>query len=365
MPRTPVAILGASGLVSQRMQQRLCMHPWFTLVAVAGQDAGIRLSEIKWHLDEERPNFIDECSIEVIDINSNNLAQELIEAGVTIVFSALPSQPALNIEKYLVESGLHVFSNASAYRMHPDVPLVVADVNPDALVNHSPERALHACATNCTLIPILHPLSILSENHDIDKVIVRSEQALSGAGWKLLHNESLQANAIGQEIEGEAEKITEEAERILSLENTEWDVQCLRVNEQDGHLVRVQVHLSNRPSYDCIRSEFASMVIEHDSLLPSQPRQPMLVTETEPRRDQHLWNGQTLEQLKPSIDLKAGMTTTVQLKSVEDGVVDFTALSHNTIRGAAGGVVLLAELAYSNDLIPSVNINPTSSSSES
>ena len=99
MPRTPVAILGASGLVSQRMQQRLCMHPWFTLVAVAGQDAGIRLSEIKWHLDEERPNFIDECSIEVIDINSNNLAQELIEAGVTIVFSALPSQPALNIEK--------------------------------------------------------------------------------------------------------------------------------------------------------------------------------------------------------------------------------------------------------------------------
>ena len=362
MPRVRVAILGASGLVSQRMQQRLSNHPWFELVAVAGQSAGIGLRDLAWNLDQQRPEFINNSDILISDINSNTLAEELSQLGVKIIFSALPRKPALKIEKNLVESGLNVFSNASAYRMNPDVPLVVADVNPGALVQPSSNKSVHACATNCTLIPVLHPLSLLHQKYEIDSVVVRSEQALSGAGWKLLHNPDEKANAIGKEIDGEAEKIIEEAEKILAVSGVSWDVQCKRVDEQDGHLVNVEVHLKGSPTYSAVMATLSTSQV-HDPL-PSQPEYAMQLIDTEPDRNQHLWNGQTLDTVKPSIDLSAGMTTTVQVQSVEDGTVVFRALSHNTIRGAAGGVVLLAELALFNNMLASVDINPSSSSSE-
>ena len=265
----------------------------------------------------------------------------------------------------LVDAGLHVFSNASAYRMHPDVPLVVADVNPQALRRSSSDRALHACATNCTLVPVIHPLSILCQHHTINKIIVRTEQALSGAGWKLLHSEEEQAKFLDQEVPGEAEKIIEEAEKILGIDSIEWDVQCKRVNEQDGHIVAVEVHLKDDVTYDLIETELKSIERDHPIALPSQPENPMILTQREPDRSIDLWNGQTHENVQPSIDLKAGMTTTVQLKHVENNVVHFTALSHNTIRGAAGGVVLLAELAHHCNFLTTVDLNPTPSSSES
>ena len=342
MSRVHVAILGASGLVAQRMQQRLAMHPWFELVAVAGQSQGTNLADIEWHLGEARPELLDSSEIKIIDINDENLARELKNRNVIAVFSALPSEPASRIEAELVSAGLHVFSNASAFRMHPDVPLIVADVNPEAL--HAPSgQALHACATNCTLVPILHPLSVLSQHYTITKVVARSEQALSGAGWKLLHNQEMKMQAIDHEIPGEAEKIVEEIERILNL-NADWDVQTKRVNERDGHIVHVEVHVDDVPAFDTVLSLLQSRGQTH--ALPSQPIHRMECIQSEPRREEHLWNGQSMTPLDPSMDLKAGMTTTVQLKSVENGVITFTGLSHNTIRGAAGGVVLLAELAY-------------------
>ena len=364
MTRLRVGILGASGLVSQRMQQRLSNHPWFELAAVAGQSSGTKLSEVQWHLDEQRPLSLSQSDIQILDINKNDLSSEFLKRGVEIVFSALPSQPALNIERRLVDEGIHVFSNASAYRMDPNVALVVADVNPEALHPPQPGRALHACATNCTLIPVLHPLSILVQHHDVVKVVVRSEQALSGAGWKLLHDAELRKEYVGQEIEGEAEKIVEEAEKILSLSGVEWDVQCKRIDEKDGHVVDLEVHLSNRPSFDEILSVLKSGSESPHVSLPSQPLQSMEIVDTEPTRNRFLWNGKTSNTAEPSMDLKSGMTTTVQLLDVKGGVVNIRALSHNTVRGAAGGVVLLAELAHHNDYLASVNINASSYSSD-
>ena len=365
MARVGVAILGASGLVSQRMQQRLSMHPWFKLVAIAGQSADTLLSDLDWHLDEARPQSIEECELRILDIHSKQLANTLLNENVQLAFSALPSQPALEIEKRLVEAGIHVFSNASAYRMHATVPLVVADVNPEALIAPSDGSALHACATNCTLIPLLHPLFLLTQQYAIQKVIVRSEQALSGAGWKLLFNDELRTKAIGNEIEGEAVKIVEEAEKILRTDGIEWDVQCKRVDERDGHIVNVDVHVADSPTYEEIHELLSNGYSEHLLQLPSQPEKPMVVVQSEPIRETFLWNGQTMESIDPSSDLKAGMTTTVQFIDVVDGRISFRALSHNTIRGAAGGVLLLAELAYQNNMIPSVDINPPSSSSVS
>lgn len=365
MSRVGVAILGASGLVSQRMQQRIAMHPWFELVAIAGQSADTLLSEPEWHLDEPRPQSIEESELRIIDIHSEQLANALLKENVQLAFSALPSQPALEIEKRLVEAGIHVFSNASAYRMHPNVPLIVADVNPEALIAPSEGGALHACATNCTLIPVLHPLFILTQQHTIQKVVVRSEQALSGAGWKLLLNDELRKKAIGNEIEGEAGKIIEEAEKILAVDGIEWDVQCKRVDERDGHIVNVEVNVADSPTYEDIHELLSYGYSEYLLQLPSQPEIPMVVVQSEPTRETFLWNGQTMESIDPSNDLKAGMTTTVQLIDVVNGRISFRALSHNTIRGAAGGVLLLAELAYQNNMIPSVDINPPSSSSVS
>ncbi|MGB0329675.1 MAG: hypothetical protein ACPGCU_03545, partial [Candidatus Poseidoniaceae archaeon] len=290
MSRVHVAILGASGLVSQRMQQRLAMHPWFELVAVAGQSQGTKLADIEWHLDEPRPELLNTSEIKILDINDGNLAEELKNRNVIAVFSALPSEPASRIEAELVSAGLHVFSNASAFRMHPDVSLIVADVNPEALYPPS-DRALHACATNCTLIPILHPLSVLSQHYTVTKVIARSEQALSGAGWKLLHNQELRMQAIDEEIPGEAEKIVEEIERILDL-NAEWDVQTKRVDERDGHIVHVEVHIDNTPAFDMVASLLQSN--EPVYALPSQPTHRMQCIQSEPSREEHLWNGQSM-----------------------------------------------------------------------
>ena len=365
MSRVGVAILGASGLVSQRMQQRIATHPWFKLVAVAGQSADMLLSDVEWHLDEPRSQSIEESELRIIDIHSEQLANSLVNRNVRIAFSALPSQPALEIEKRLVDAGIHVFSNASTYRMHPNVPLIVADVNPEALIRPSEGTALHACATNCTLIPVLHPLFLLTQQHAIQKVVVRSEQALSGAGWKLLLNDELRTKAIGNEIEGEARKIVEEAEKILRTDGIEWDVQCKRIDERDGHIVNVEVHVADSPTYEEIHELLTNGYLEQLLQLPSQPEKPMVVVQSEPTRETFLWNGKTMESIDPSSDLKAGMTTTVQLIDVVDGRISFRALSHNTIRGAAGGVLLLAELAYQNNMIPSVDINPPSSSSVS
>ena len=363
MPSARVAILGAGGCVAQRMQQRLVNHPWFELVAVAGQDSGQVLSTIPWKLDQDRPEALESISEPILDVHSPDLHQSLKTLGVTIVFSALPSNPALTIEARLSTNGLAVFSNASAFRMHPEVPLVVADVNPEALQQWPGKLGLLACATNCTLIPVLHPLHVISDHHKVKHVKVRSEQALSGAGWKLLFDDEQRKNAVGKDIEGEAEKIIEEAERILQL-NAEWDVACIRVDAEDGHIVNVELELEQEVNYDEVKGLLQSQDYPHLKQLPSAPISPIIVLDESPMRAKHLWGSFQKLEHDPSHNLLAGMETSVHIESVEGKVIKFTALSHNTIRGAAGGVVLLAELALSERKIPSVDINPSKVSSD-
>ena len=363
MPSARVAVLGAGGFVSQRMQQRLANHPWFELVAVAGQDHGRMLAEVPWRLHNSRPEALSAISEPILDVHSPELHHMLKSLGVTIVFSALPSGPAHTIESLLSRNGLVVFSNASAYRMHPEVPLVVADVNPEALEQWPGNLGRLACATNCTLIPVLHPLHVIANHHRITGVKVRSEQALSGAGWTLLFDDEKRKAAIDNEIEGEAEKLIEEAERILQL-NAEWDVVCKRVDAEEGHIVNVELELEDAVTYDWIKSLLVSQLYDHLSNLPSAPDSPMIVLEESPTRAKHLWGSSRSSNPNPSEELVAGMETCVHIENVSGNTVAFKALSHNTIRGAAGGVVLLAELALAKGKIPSVDINPSNVSSE-
>ena len=363
MASNRVAVLGAGGFVSQRMQQRLANHPWFELVAVAGQDHGRLLAEVPWRLQHSRPGALSDVSEPILDVHSPDLHQMLKSLDVTIVFSALPSGPARTIESLLSRNGLVVFSNASAYRMHPEVPLIVADVNPEALEHWPGDLGRLACATNCTLIPVLHPLHVIASHHTIKGVKVRSEQALSGAGWTLLFDDEKRKAAIDNEIEGEAEKLIEEAERILQL-NAEWDVVCKRVDAEEGHIVNVELELEQDITYEEIKSLLVSKEYNHLRNLPSAPDSPMIVLDESPTRARHLWGSSQNSNPDPSKELVAGMETCVHLENVSGNNIKFRALSHNTIRGAAGGVVLLAELALAKGKIPSVDINPSNVSSE-
>ena len=363
MPSARVAILGAGGFVSQRMQQRLANHPWFDLVAVAGQDSGRMLTTVPWRLKHKRPEALNTISEPILDVHSPELHRSLKSLGVSIVFSALPSSPAHAIEALLSRNGLVVFSNSSAYRMHPEVPLAVADVNPESLKQWPGELGLLACATNCTLIPVLHPLHVIANHHRIVRVKVRSEQALSGAGWTLLLDEEKRKAAIENEIEGEAEKLIEEAERILRI-NAEWDVGCKRVDAEEGHIVNVELELEQNVTYEEIKSLLLSQEYNHLVQLPSAPTSPIIVLDESPTRAKHLWGSFQDSNPNPSQNLIAGMETILHIEAVEGPTVKFKALSHNTIRGAAGGVVLLAELAVAEGEIPSVDINPSDASSE-
>lgn len=363
MPSARVAILGAGGFVSQRMQQRLANHPWFDLVAIAGQDSGQMLATVPWRLKHRKPEALNHISEPILDVHSQELHSSLKALGVTIVFSALPSSPAHTIEARLSRNGLVVFSNASAYRMHQEVPLVVAEVNPESLKQWPGEFGLLACATNCTLIPVLHPLHVIANHHRVTKVKVRSEQALSGAGWALLLNDEKRKAAIGNEIEGEAEKLIEEAERILRI-NAEWDVICKRVDAEEGHIVNVELELEQNVTYEEIKSLLLSQEYNHLNQLPSAPQSPIIVLDESPTRAKHLWGSFQGSNPNPSQNLTAGMETVIHIEAVEGSSVKFKALSHNTIRGAAGGVVLLAELAVAEGEIPSVDINPSNVSSE-
>ena len=360
-----VVVLGASGLVGQRLQQRLANHPWFELAAVVGgpESATQRLSEIPCRLDEGRPLLPD---INVLSSKDHNLSEKLVEMGVSIAFSGLPSDVALKLEMDLAENGLAVFSNSSAYRRHDGIPLVVAEVNPEHLDHFAIDGLPIACATNCTLIPMIMPLAAIHRHNPLKAVKMRSEQALSGAGWRLLNDEKALAGQVDPHIEGEAYKTAAELRYCLGemIEGPRakkpksdvhirqldiaTDVECARVARRDGHHVFVEAEFENSISEFELRMVLNSFISLPQMLnLPSAPNKPIQLVE-QIDVNSHLWaDGDNFPQNPdPSKDLRAGMATVVgNVRLLDTNKISLEGYSHNTIRGAAGGVVLLAELA--------------------
>ena len=318
MSRYSVAILGASGLVGQRLQELLYNHPFFEVVAIAGspKHVGLMFEEIEWRLDSQRPNYdILICSMSDIP-------------DVDITFSALPSNVAEIVEPSLVARGIHVFSNASAFRRVAGIPLVIPEINPEAMRAYEG----HACATNCTVVPVVMPIKGLLPL-GIKSVTIQTRQALSGAGWRLLSDESALAGDVNPFIQGEEEKLIAEFKHLLDLE-IPVIASCNRVPHRDGHFVSCGVEVSRSTSIE----EVSKMMTLPSLDLPSSPRVVNMIIEESPNRAEHLWTGH-------------GMTTTVGNIRVEGNIIRFDALSHNTIRGAAGGVILLAEFAVQESYI--------------
>ena len=350
MSRRSCLILGASGLVGQRLQQRLVEHPMFKISAIAGSPAtaGQNLQDLPWRLKEAKPDL---PNLVVLDVNSDDFVEQCRQKNIEIAFSALPSEIALVIEKKLVDAGIVVFSNASSYRRKTNVPMIIPEINP-----HHIHRSMHYCATNCTLIPLAIPVSAIAKISPIHSVKMRSEQALSGAGWNLLYDAKALSGHVEPHIEGEAEKTAQELlhvlgeinDQIISPAEFDLDVSCERISRQDGHQVFVEVNTVKPLQIEEIIDQFNQIELSQE--LPSKPYNTIHCVE---RIDttKHLWSDGEFftNNPNPTNDLKAGMAIVVGDLKVEGSLVTFSAYSHNTIRGAAGGVVYLAEFVMNID----------------
>ena len=318
MSRFSVAILGASGLVGQRLQELLYDHPFFEVVAIAGSptNVGLMHEEIEWRLDSRNPKYaILVCSMSDIP-------------DVDIAFSALPNNVAEVVEPSLVARGIHVFSNASAFRRIAGIPLVIPEINPEDMKSYDG----HACATNCTVVPVVTPM-IGMKSLGIKSVTIRTRQALSGAGWKLLFDAEALSGNVNPFIPQEEEKLIAELKYLLGID-VPVIASCNRVSERDGHFVSVGVELSRETTVEEVEELMKIPTLG----LPSSQELVNEIIEASPTRQEHLWNGN-------------GMTTTVGNIRVEGNIVRYDALSHNTVRGAAGGVILLAEFAVQESYI--------------
>lgn len=362
--RMPVAILGATGLVGQRMQQRLSGHPMFRVVAaVAGPATPPRhLGASEWYLEAGAPP--DLSGVPLLP-NDGQVVERLANHGARLALSALPTPAARDLEPKLVEAGIHVVSNAAAHRDTPGVPLVIADLNPHHLLplrSRASEVAVHACATNCTVVPAALTLKPLWDLIGFSEVHVTSLQAISGAGRQALADGRFADNVVPW-IDGEEEKVAMELRQVLgrmgpqgaSAASFATRVACHRVAVPDGHTVRVHVRLDRPVELDEVEEYIDAYASRPQALeLPSAPAAPLIRVpgpdRPQPRLD--VWAGATTSPPDPTTDRRAGMAVAVGgLTLLEPDLLRFTALAHNTVRGAAGGTVLLAELLHAEGFL--------------
>jgi len=353
--RTKVAILGSSGIVSQRFQQRLSNHPWFELAAVFGSpsQAGKQLTEIPWRLPEPRPTL---PNLEVHSCKKTDIKFQLDKLNIQLVFSALPTDLALELEPFLRDLGKQVFSNSAAHRMDLDVPLIIPDLNPEHLeLLRNPTTGFIACSTNCTVMPVALPLKPIWDVLGFNSVEVSTKQSLSGGGYELLNS----ANDFSSEIPGEAEKISEECLRLLGqleskIKPAEFvtEVRCERVMRDYGHVVKVKIELQNNSGIDEVKELICNYSSKPQELhLPSAPIPPLIIGSSPIDFEAACRAGSSSDDCNPATDLKAGMAITVFDLELIDSTLCFSAFSENTIRGAAGGCLMLAELAMQEGLL--------------
>lgn len=329
--RTPiaVAVLGASGMVGMELVSRLQGHPWFELTEVAASPAstGRELAGTKLTFLPPDGPF-----------------------DAPLILSALPSAVAREVEPALARAGHLVVSNASAHRMQSDVPLIIPEVNPDhlALIDAQPWSGGIVTNPNCSVAGLALALAPLHRRFGVERVMVTTLQAISGAGRKGAGD--IDGNVIPL-IPGEEEKVASEPQKILgSLDDTRIDsatfsvsATCTRVPVQDGHFVSVSVGLRDSASVEQAAEALANFHPDEARGLPSAPENPIEVVEgthPQPRLDR---------------DRGEGMTVSVgRLRACEVLDLKFCVLAHNLVRGAAGAALLNAELAAARRMIPSV-----------
>jgi aspartate-semialdehyde dehydrogenase len=352
MDKLRVGILGATGMVGQRFVHLLGDHPWFDVAAVAAspRSAGKPYAEAvagRWTMPAGIPASV--AKLNVVDVQ----AVDTIAGQAAFVFSALDmdKQAIRDLEDTYARHECPVVSNNSAHRWTPDVPMIIPEVNPDHLeVIAAQRRRLGArrgfvvVKPNCSIQPYVPALHALAD-YKPARAVVCTYQAVSGAGKTLATWPEMVDNIIPF-IGGEEDKSVREPLKIwgriqdgqiVPAQSPVMSAQCVRVPVSDGHLAAVSVSFERKPPVELILQRWADFAGKPQQLeLPSAP-QPFL----------HYFAEETRPQTKLDRDLGRGMAVALG-RLREDNLFDykFVALSHNTVRGAAGGAVLIAELLH-------------------
>ncbi len=356
MERIPVGILGATGMVGQQYIRLLADHPWFEVayVAASPQTAGKKYKDALkngWIVAGEIPSGVAGLTVhDVADVKK--------AAGeCALVFSAF-EMPDKNMirktEEMYAAAGMPVFSNASAHRHTSDVPMLIPEINAHHLdiiplqqKARGWEKGFIVVKPNCSIQSYIAPIhALLQKGYDIKRILVTTMQAVSGAGYPGVSSWDIIDNIIPY-IGGEEEKTQFEPYKILgSIKNGTFtertgikiSATCTRVPVSDGHTAVVSLEFGKKkPRRDTILNTWRSFRGEPQKFdLPSAPRQPIHYREEDDR-----------PQPKRDRDTDKGMAVIVG-RLRECPVLDyrFVALSHNTVRGAAGGGILNAELAF-------------------
>ncbi len=337
-----IGILGATGMVGQRFVQLLEGHPQFEVTALAASERsrGKTYAEAcVWRLPGDMPQ----------SVSALNVSAPQPPLDCDLVFSSLPGDMAREVEGAFVRAGYPVISNSSAYRMDEDVPLLIPEINHEHLALIDRQRKVGGARggfivtnPNCSTITFALALAPLHARFGIEAVVVTTMQALSGAGYPGVASLDLVDNVLPY-VANEEEKVETETLKILGRINEgqirhadiRISAQCNRVNVVDGHMAAVRVKLKERASLEEVREALASFTsLPQELRLHSAPERPLIV------RDE-------VDRPQPRLDRDAGhgMSATVG-RILPDKVLDyrFVALSHNTIRGAAGAAILNAEL---------------------
>jgi aspartate-semialdehyde dehydrogenase len=351
-----VGILGATGMVGQQYISLLEDHPWFTVthLVASSSSAGKSYAEAvagRWHLASALSERIRSLAVHMVDDLDTAIKQ------CDFVFSALDADIAKEWEEKYAAAGIPVVSNASTHRFTDDVPMIIPEVNPDHLdmieiqrKNRGWKKGFIVVKPNCSIQSYLAPLAALHEAFKLRSVIVTTMQAISGAGHPGVASFDILENVIPY-IRGEEEKSEMEPRKILGkiVENSfvpdvsfTISAHCNRVPTIDGHLACVSFACEKKPNKEEIRTAWKNFRgAPQDLELPFAPLQAITYRD-EPNRPQ------------PRLDRDndKGMTVSVG-RLREDPVLQwkFVGLSHNTIRGAAGGGILIAELLHAKGYV--------------
>lgn len=343
-PRIPVTVLGATGVVGQRFVRRLAQHPWFEIKHLTASEKNIGRAygeACSWRLDGVPHREFGAMKLAASDPKS---------APAPIVFSALDTDAAREIEPLFAAAGSFVFSNASAFRMADDVPLLVPEVNPDHLqmieVQQKNRGWKGAIITNpnCTATVLVMALAPLQQAFGIETVMMTSMQAVSGAGYPGVASLDILGNIVPY-IKNEEPKVEEETPKMLggfdgrSFTPAKMIVSalCHRVPVLEGHTEAVSVKLGGNPTPDRVRDVMRSWTSEPQLReLPSAPEMPIRMHLDEDR-----------PQVRRDVEADNGMSVHVgRIRPCPVLGIKFSLLGHNTERGAAGASILNAELAY-------------------
>lgn len=347
-----VGVIGASGYVGQRFVALLQNHPWFTLtkLAASAKSAGKTYKEAIQARQHDFLQVSEKVASIVMEVVNPATAKEFAE-GLDLCFCAvdMKKEDIIQLEEALAKEELVVISNNSANRWTEDVPMIIPEINPEhrALIEAQKKRlgtknGFIACKPNCSIqsyVPALHAL----RSYGIEKVFVSTYQAISGAGKTFDTWPEMMGNVIPF-ISGEEEKSEKEPLKIWGRvedgklvidRDTQISAHCFRVPVQDGHTASVTVKFTKKPS----KEEILEAWENYDTGL-GQYNLP-----TSPKRFLHYYEEENRPQVQLDVQSDKGMAIHIG-RLREDSILDyqFACLSHNTLRGAAGGAVLSAEL---------------------